>query len=91
MSLYTKYRPKKFSDLVGQDHIRDTLLEAVKQNRISHAYLFAGPRGTGKTSAARILSKASNCLTIAKDRDAKKEISGEPCGFLNISCCAANP
>lgn len=80
MSLYTKYRPKKFSDLVGQDHIRDTLLEAVKQNRISHAYLFAGPRGTGKTSAARILSKASNCLTIAKDRDAKKEISGEPCG-----------
>jgi DNA polymerase-3 subunit gamma/tau len=79
MSLYTKYRPKKFSDLVGQDHIRDTLLEAVKQNRISHAYLFAGPRGTGKTSAARILAKASNCLTAVKDREESKEISGEPC------------
>jgi DNA polymerase-3 subunit gamma/tau len=73
MSLYTKYRPKNFSDLVGQDHIRDTLEEAAKQGRIAHAYLFAGPRGVGKTSAARILAKAANCTgEVAKE--------GEPCG-----------
>jgi DNA polymerase III subunit gamma/tau len=56
-----KYRPQTFDDLVGQGHVSRTLKNAVAQNRLAHAYLFVGPRGTGKTSTARILSKALNC------------------------------
>ncbi len=56
-----KYRPQTFDDLVGQTHVSRTLKNAVEQNRLAHAYLFVGPRGTGKTSTARILSKALNC------------------------------
>jgi DNA polymerase III subunit gamma/tau len=56
-----KYRPQTFDDLVGQGHVSRTLKNAVEQNRLAHAYLFVGPRGTGKTSTARILSKALNC------------------------------
>lgn len=58
MSLYTLYRPKVFADVAGQEHIVSTLEQAVKQDKLSHAYLFAGSRGTGKTSIARILAKA---------------------------------
>src|SRR5660397_221713 len=61
VSLYRKYRPAKFEDVAGQDHITRTLVNAIKQGRISHAYLFAGPRGTGKTSTAKILAMALNC------------------------------
>lgn len=57
-----KYRPQTFDDLVGQIHVSRTLKNAVEQNRMAHAYLFVGPRGTGKTSTARILSKAINCI-----------------------------
>jgi DNA polymerase-3 subunit gamma/tau len=57
-----KYRPQAFDDLVGQPHVSRTLKNAVAQNRLAHAYLFVGPRGTGKTSTARILSKALNCI-----------------------------
>ncbi len=56
-----KYRPQTFDDLIGQGHVSRTLKNAVEQNRLAHAYLFVGPRGTGKTSTARILSKALNC------------------------------
>ncbi len=56
VALYTKYRPKKFSDVLGQEHITDLLNRAIKGNQISHAYLFIGSRGTGKTSVARILA-----------------------------------
>jgi len=61
VSLYRKYRPTRFEDVVGQGHITRTLINAIRQDRVSHAYLFAGPRGTGKTSTAKILAMALNC------------------------------
>jgi DNA polymerase-3 subunit gamma/tau len=61
MSLYRKYRPQTFEDVVGQEHIAQTLRNAVAAGRTSHAYLFCGPRGTGKTTSARLLAKCLNC------------------------------
>ena len=61
ISLYRKWRPQTFSEVVGQEHVTRTLSNAIEQNRISHAYLFSGPRGTGKTTVAKILAKALNC------------------------------
>ena len=69
--LYTKYRSQKFSEIIGQKSIVQILKQSILENRVAHAYLFAGPRGTGKTSMARIMAKALNC-TNPKD--------GEPCG-----------
>lgn len=79
MSLYRKYRPQKFSDLVGQDHIRDTLLQAVKDGQIAHAYLFTGPRGTGKTTAARLIAKVANCQVIIDAKKKGSKFDPEPC------------
>ncbi len=61
VSLYRKYRPARFEDIIGQDHVARTLVNAINQDRVSHAYLFSGPRGTGKTSTAKILAMALNC------------------------------
>jgi DNA polymerase III subunit gamma/tau len=61
VSLYRKYRPACFEDIIGQDHVARTLVNAIKQDRVNHAYLFTGPRGTGKTSTAKILAMALNC------------------------------
>ena len=61
MALYRKWRPDNFANLVGQEHVSHTLANAIKSGRIGHAYLFSGPRGTGKTSTAKILAKALNC------------------------------
>ncbi|HTX68792.1 MAG TPA: DNA polymerase III subunit gamma/tau, partial [Thermoleophilia bacterium] len=61
-SLYREYRPQTFAELVGQDHVARTLRNAVETDAVAHAYIFAGPRGTGKTSTARILAKALNCV-----------------------------
>ena len=71
IALYRKYRPQNFGNLVGQDHIRQTLLNAVKGGSISHAYLFCGPRGTGKTTTARLVAKTINCENLSDN--------GEPC------------
>ena len=73
MSLYRKHRPQKFADIVGQAHIKTTLSNALKQGTFSHAYVFAGPKGSGKTTTARLLAKALNC----SGRDITQDI--EPC------------
>lgn len=75
MSFYRKYRPQTFAHLVGQNHINQTLLNALKTERVSHAYLFTGPRGTGKTSTARLMAKAINCLNTKEN---------EPCNECEI-------
>ena len=67
---YRKWRPQSFRELVGQEHVSTTLREAVKQGRVAHSYLFCGPRGTGKTSSARVLAKAINC---------HGPVDGDPC------------
>ena len=77
---YRKWRPKTLADVIGQDHVARTLKQAVVQGRVAHAYLFCGPRGTGKTSTARILAKAVNC---ASPND------GDPCN-LCAPCVAVN-
>lgn len=70
-ALYRKWRPQTFDEVVGQKHITDTLKNQIKNNRLSHAYLFIGTRGTGKTTCARILAKAVNC---------ENPVDGNPCG-----------
>lgn len=80
VALYRQWRPQNFRDLVGQVHISRTLKNAISGNRISHAYLFTGPRGTGKTSSAKIMAKAVNCLN---------PLEGEPCGEC-ASCLRIN-
>ncbi len=78
-SLYRKYRPQRFSELVGQVHVTTALQNAVRDGRVGHAYLFSGPRGTGKTTTARLLAKALNCTNRGDD--------GDPCGVCE-SCVA---
>ncbi len=80
-ALYRKYRPSTFSDVVGQDHVTKTLKNELDCGKIVHAYLFTGTRGTGKTSCAKILAKAVNCLN---------PVNGDPCGECEICRLIAN-
>ena len=70
-ALYRKYRPKVFGDVFGQESVTTALKNQIKSGRIGHAYLFTGTRGTGKTTCAKILAKAVNCL---------HPVNGDPCG-----------
>jgi len=77
-SLYREYRPQTFAELVGQDHVARTLRNAVETDAVAHAYVFAGPRGTGKTSTARILAKALDC--VGTDASPVERPTATPCG-----------
>jgi DNA polymerase III subunit gamma/tau len=77
-SFYRRYRPQRFDEVLGQDHVTKALRNAVRDGRVGHAYLFSGPRGTGKTSTARILAKVLNCAA---------PVDGEPCGHCE-NCVA---
>jgi DNA polymerase III subunit gamma/tau len=80
-ALYRKWRPQLWDEVVSQEHIIQTLKNAVASNRVAHAYLFSGPRGTGKTTAARLLAKAVNCLA--------EDVTKRPCNECN-HCVAVN-
>lgn len=79
MELYRKYRPQTFDDVIGQNHITKTLISQVQKDRVGHAYLFTGTRGTGKTTCAKIFARAINCLA---------PVNGSPCG--KCACCKSH-
>src|SRR5512136_1249235 len=80
-SLYRKWRPQSWDEVIGQEHVVQTLRNAVSADRVAHAYLFSGPRGTGKTTVARLLAKAVNCLD--------ENLAKRPCGKC-AHCQAVN-
>ena len=77
-ALYRRYRPERFADVIGQEHVTEPLMQALRTGRVGHAYLFSGPRGCGKTTSARILARCLNC---------EQGPTPEPCGECD-SCVA---
>ena len=94
MALYRKYRPQTFTDVVGQHQVSDTLMRAVREDKVAHAYLFAGPRGTGKTSMAKIFARAINCEHGPTDHPCnecsvcKSILSGQSMDVLEIDAAS---
>ena len=81
LALYRKYRPQSFGEVIGQEHVTEPLMQALRNNRLNHAYLFSGPRGCGKTTSARILARSVNCA---------QGPTPDPCGVCD-SCVALGP
>lgn len=82
LALYRAFRPKTFDEIIGQEHIVRTLVNQIKSNKIGHAYLFCGARGTGKTTAAKVFARAINCLS---------PVNGSPCGQCEVCKKLENP
>lgn len=82
LAIYRKYRPKDFDSLSGQGHVVEILKNAARENRLAHAYLFFGPRGTGKTTTARLIAKIANCEKRLMDE--KFRAKGEPCNACRV-------
>ena len=82
-TLYRKYRPQTFADVIGQEHVTTTLLNQIKHDHVAHAYLFAGPRGIGKTTTARLLAKAVN----AHDKNGEPDESSVIVQSINAGTC----
>ena len=82
LALYRRFRPSGFDSLIGQDHVVRTLVNQINSDKIGHAYLFCGARGTGKTSAAKIFARAINCLS---------PVNGSPCGKCAVCKALADP
>ena len=94
IALYRKYRPQTFTDVVGQNQVSDTLMRAIREDKVAHAYLFAGPRGTGKTSMAKIFARAINCEHGPTDHPCnecsacKSILSGQSMDVLEIDAAS---
>ncbi len=81
LAIYRRYRPTTFDDVLGQELVVRTLKEAARRDRLAHAYLLSGPRGTGKTTTARLIAKIANCET--REKNAAFRVKGEPCNACN--------
>src|SRR3989344_6235037 len=90
-SIYRKYRPKTFAEMVGQNHIKLTIMSEIAQDNFTHAYLFCGPRGTGKTTVARLLAKAVNCEKRIQslNHSITQSLNFEPCNKC-LACAEIN-
>ena len=88
-ALYRRYRPETFEDVIGQEHVTEPLMTALRKNRVNHAYLFSGPRGCGKTTSARILARCLNCAegptaTPCGHCDSCRDLSRDGAGSLDV-------
>ena len=82
LALYRQFRPKTFEEIIGQEHVVKTLINQINTNRVGHAYLFCGARGTGKTTAAKVFARAINCTSPK---------NGSPCGECEACKKLENP
>ena len=94
VALYRKWRPQTFTDVVGQKQVSETLMRAIREDKVAHAYLFSGPRGTGKTSVAKIFARAINCEKGPTDHpcnectSCKQILNGQSMDVLEIDAAS---